>query len=187
MQTPVQISFEHLAPSDFIEQKIRSEVDALERRYGRITSCRVVVEGRSHRQHQGGLYAVRVWLTLPGGKHVEATRNPPQDHAHEDAYVAIRDVFDALKRQLQEAVAARRDEARELPTQPHGLVAKLFPDDGYGFIRADDGREIYFHQNSVLTDFKALRVGAEVDFDEEEGDQGPQASSVRAYGVSARS
>ena len=46
-----------------------------------------------------------------------------------------------------------------------------------------EGREIYFHRNSVLHEaFDRLRVGAEVAFVEEEGDQGPQASTVKLVG-----
>jgi cold shock CspA family protein len=42
-----------------------------------------------------------------------------------------------------------------------------------------DGREIYFHKNSVLDDkFKTLEVGTEVRFAESNGDKGPQASTV---------
>jgi cold shock CspA family protein len=186
MQTQLQIVWEHIEPSDFLKRRIEREVSSLERTFGRITSCKVHVEGRSHHQHQGGLYAVRARLLLPGGQEIDASRNPPQDHAHEDAYVTIRDVFQALKRQLRERVRERREEAQHPDTQPHGIVSQLFADRGHGFIRADDGREIYFHRNAVLTGFERLRVGAEVHFAEEEGKDGPQASSVRAYGVGAR-
>jgi cold shock CspA family protein len=52
--------------------------------------------------------------------------------------------------------------------------------EGYGFIEASDGREIYFHRNSVLGDgFDDLEVGATVTFNEEQGERGPQASTVR--------
>jgi cold shock CspA family protein len=147
----------------------------------------VFVEARGHRQHKGGLYAVRVRLELPGGKELAASRNPPQDHAHEDAYVAIRDVFRALRRQLREHAAERRESVKTPDSQPHGVISELFAEKGYGFIRADDGRTIYFHRNSLLgNDFSRLRVGAEVHFAEEEGDQGPQASTVRAFGVAGK-
>jgi len=182
MQTPLQLSWEHLDPSDFIQARIEREVEGLEKTFGRIVACAVVVEGRSHRHHQGGLYAVRIRLTLPGGKEINASRNPGADHAHEDAYVAIRDAFQAVKRQLRETVAERRDMVRHPDLAPHGIVSKLFSEQGYGFIQADDGREIYFHKNAVLTGFNHLRLGAAVHFSEEDGDEGPQAASVRAYG-----
>jgi len=66
------------------------------------------------------------------------------------------------------------------PHEPRALVVRLFPNARYGFLKTPDGREIYFHRNSVLhDDFERLAIGTEVRFDEEEGDKGPQASSVQ--------
>jgi cold shock CspA family protein len=63
---------------------------------------------------------------------------------------------------------------------PHGRVTKLFPDEGFGFLKTPDGREIYFHENSVLdSGFGGLEIGTEVHFAEELGEKGPQASTVR--------
>lgn len=187
MQTALHIAFERMEPSDFLRQRIEREVAALEKRYGRITACQVFVEGPGHRHRQGGLYAFRVALELPGGVHLSASRNPPSAQQHEDAYVALRDVFRALRRQLQDHVRAREDEPKQLISQPHGVIERLVPEKACGFIRADDGREIYFHKNSVLEEpFESLRVGAEVRFSEEEGRDGPQASTVHVYGVSKR-
>jgi cold shock CspA family protein len=61
------------------------------------------------------------------------------------------------------------------------MVAKIFAEEGYDFIRTLDGtQELYFHRNSVLhDDFERLAVGTEVRFAPEEGEQGPQASSVQ--------
>ncbi len=71
--------------------------------------------------------------------------------------------------------------AHEVP--PHGRISELFADDGYGQIETADGRSVYFHQNSVLNDkFSELDVGTEVRFSKEQGDEGPQASSVRLVG-----
>jgi len=59
------------------------------------------------------------------------------------------------------------------------VVARLFPEDGYGFLRTSEGREIYFNERSVLKGaFPRLRVGSLVRFAEEAGDEGPQASTV---------
>ena len=53
----------------------------------------------------------------------------------------------------------------------------------YGTIETPDGREIYFHRNSVLNaDFDRLENGASVRFTEEMGEKGPQASSVHIEG-----
>ena len=66
---------------------------------------------------------------------------------------------------------------------PQGDVVRLFREEGYGFIEAADGREIYFHRNSVLrAPLEQLQVGQEVRFDEEQGVKGPQATTVRVVG-----
>jgi cold shock CspA family protein len=64
------------------------------------------------------------------------------------------------------------------------MVEKLFPEEGYGFIRTiGDDQQIYFHRNSVLhDDFDRLGVGTEVRFAAEQGEEGPQASSVQMVG-----
>jgi cold shock CspA family protein len=60
------------------------------------------------------------------------------------------------------------------------LVSQLFKAEGYGFIRTPEGRELYFHRNSVLHDeFDRLQVGTGVRFEEELGEDGPQATTVQ--------
>jgi cold shock CspA family protein len=61
-----------------------------------------------------------------------------------------------------------------------GFISKLVPEENYGFLTAKDGREIYFHANSVLNaGFPHLMPGTAVSFVEEQGEKGPQASTVR--------
>jgi cold shock CspA family protein len=53
----------------------------------------------------------------------------------------------------------------------------------YGKIGTTDGREIFFHRNSVIeADFDALSEGMEVRFNEQMGDQGPKATTVHLIG-----
>jgi cold shock CspA family protein len=55
--------------------------------------------------------------------------------------------------------------------------------EGYGFLTAQDGREIYFDRRSVLNDaFDRLEEGTPVRYMEEPGAEGPQASTVAAAG-----
>jgi cold shock CspA family protein len=59
-------------------------------------------------------------------------------------------------------------------------IDRLIPEEDHGFLRTVDGREIYFHRNAVVNrDFDELEVGMGVNYDEEQGVEGPQASSVR--------
>jgi len=43
MQVPVQIVFEHVAQSDAVEARVKSEAEKLEQFYERITAARVVI------------------------------------------------------------------------------------------------------------------------------------------------
>ncbi|MCG8503749.1 MAG: HPF/RaiA family ribosome-associated protein [Sphingomonadales bacterium] len=101
MQTPLEIHFEGLDPSEAVSARVHEEAKRLERYHSRMTSCRVVI-GVAHRhQHKGFLYSARLHITVPGGKEVVVSRAPDERHAHEDAYVAIRDAFKAAQRQLK--------------------------------------------------------------------------------------
>ena len=56
----------------------------------------------------------------------------------------------------------------------------LVPARDHGFIASADGREIFFHRNSVAgAKFDDLEVGQAVRFAESVGDKGPQATFVQ--------
>jgi cold shock CspA family protein len=121
---------------------------------------------------------VKIDLTVPEKKLV-VNREHPMRKSHEDIFVAIRDAFDAARRQLEEYAEVERGDVKVHESVPTGRVSRLYPEEGYGYIEGFGGREIYFHRNSVLDGFEALEVGAEVRFEEEEGEKGPQASTVK--------
>ena len=107
MQLPLQITFRHMDPSPAIEARIRERAEELDQFFDRITSCRVVVECGNKRHQQGKLFEVRVDLTVPG-REIVVGRDPGANHAHEDAHVAVRDAFDAARRQLEDHARDRR-------------------------------------------------------------------------------
>lgn len=187
MQSNLSIAWRHMTASDFLEQRIAREVAGLEKTFGRITACQVTVEGPGQKHRQGGRYAVHIKLELPGRAELIVSRDPAAAAEHADAYVAARDAFQALRRQLREHARQRRASSPSRDARGRGVIARMAAEDGYGFITADDGREIYFHQNAVLDpDFASLRAGAEVHFAEADGENEPQASSVRAFGPGSR-
>jgi cold shock CspA family protein len=119
------------------------------------------------------LYNVRIDMTVPGAELV-IKREP-----NEDLDVAIRDAFDAARRQLEDFARRHRGAVKHHEELPHARISALFPDKSYGFLTTSDGREIYFHEHSVINcDFKHLQVGMEVHFTEERGEKGPQASTL---------
>lgn len=182
MQTPIKITFRHMDSSAAIEAKIRERAAELEHFYDRITGCHVVVEAIQQRHNQGNLYRVAIDLSVPGAELV-ANRAPGEHHAHEDAYVALRDAFDAIRRQLEDHARRMRGDTKTHETPPHGHIREVFPGENYGIIASADGREIYFHRHSLLNvSLEELHPGDEVRFAEEAGEQGPQASSVTIVG-----
>jgi ribosome-associated translation inhibitor RaiA len=103
MQTPPRITFRHLDRSEAMEHRVRELVHRLERYCDRITGCHVVIEGPGGRPHHHGPITVKLELIVPGGA-VNAS-NAPLDATHNDAYVALRDAFEAARRQLVEFAA----------------------------------------------------------------------------------
>ncbi len=182
MKLSPQISFRNMLPSAALEQNIRERASKLDEFYGRIMSCRVMVEAQHRHHHQGNTYHVRIDLTVPGHELV-ASRDPGKDHAHEDVYVAVRDAFDALHRQLEDFARRQRAEVKAHEAPAHGRIAELNWHEEYGMIETVDGREVYFHRHSVVNaDFDKLKIGDSVRFNEEMGDLGAQASSVLVEG-----
>lgn len=175
MRIPLQITFRDMAHSDAIEQAVRERAGRLDRYHPNITGCRVTVEMEGRHKHQGNLFNVRVDVTVPGGE-LMADRNP-----HEDVYVSIRDTFDAMRRMVEDNARRQRGEVKTHAEAARGIVVRMFPEEGYGFIRAADGRELYFSRENVVSpDFDQLDPGAEVQFLEEMGAEGLQAKRVSA-------
>ncbi len=96
MQIPLQITIRGIEHSDALETHIRDKAEKLDEFYDRIMSCRVVVEVPHKHRQQGKQFTVRIDIGVPGSE-IAVNR----DHA-EDVYVALRDAFDAAKRQLED-------------------------------------------------------------------------------------
>ncbi|MCI4397550.1 MAG: cold-shock protein [Acidobacteria bacterium] len=51
---------------------------------------------------------------------------------------------------------------------------------GYGFITADEGKDVFVHYSAILgSGFKKLAEGDKVQFEIKEGAKGPQADQVQ--------
>jgi cold shock CspA family protein len=155
----------------------------LERFCDTIISVCVVIEA-PHKHHRNGhLYHVRIDLRVPGQQLV-VSRDPKEHGAHKGVYIAIHDAFDEARRVLEDYVRKHRRDIKTPAKAPHGVVAPLIREDGgFGFIRTLDEREFYFHSRSVLDhQYERLQQGTEVRFTEEQGEEGPQASTVEIVG-----
>ncbi|MGO9379317.1 MAG: HPF/RaiA family ribosome-associated protein [Dissulfurispiraceae bacterium] len=176
MEMPLQITIRNLELSELTKDDLKRRAEKLDTFYPRIMRCRVTVEipHRYKKQAMNAVeYNISIDLTVPGKEIV--IKNRP----NKDLDIGIREAFDAAQRKLEDYATKLRGDVKHHETPPHGVVMSIFPDEGYGFLSAEDGHAIYFHENSVLEkNFKRLKAGSFVRYKEEMGEKGPQASTV---------
>jgi len=182
MQTPVEINFRDMTATEQIRDSIAEHLAQLEKRFGRVTACRVVLKGPGGHHRTSGLYEVHIHLALPNGREVNVGRTPPTDQRYGDLAFALNNAFKRARRQLQDHARRLQGQVKQHDAPPVATVVRLDPAGEFGFLEAGDGHEIYFHRNSVLNDgFRHLAVGSRVTFTEAIGDKGPQASTVKPF------
>lgn len=173
MKIPLQITVRNMPNSEALETHIRDKVRKLNDFFADIVSCRVVVEVPHKHHNQGKQFNVRIDLGVPRSEIVVN-----RDH-HEDVYVALRDAFDAAKRQLEDYVHRLRHEIKNHAPEYLGHVSRISQKEGFGFIMGQDGTERYFHRDNVISpNFEHLKKGDEVKFIEELNSERPQAKRV---------
>jgi len=64
---------------------------------------------------------------------------------------------------------------------PKGTIRRLIADRGFGFIKTDNGEELFFHRSELQgVEYRSLREGQEVEFEVGKGRNGrSQAVRVR--------
>ena len=61
-----------------------------------------------------------------------------------------------------------------------GTIKKLIQDRGFGFIKSEDGQEVFFHSSGLKgPSFDSLKMGDAVEFELERSEKGPRAVGVR--------
>ncbi|MCL2722946.1 MAG: cold shock domain-containing protein [Polyangiaceae bacterium] len=177
MAALVQVTFRDIPQSESVASHVERRAAKLETFFDRMVKCHVVVAA-PHRHHkQGKRYQVCINMRVPGQELV-VSRNLDGDK--EDLHATLDSAFGDAERVLEEYSQKLKLGVKVSHQRPpHGIISKLFGDRGYGFIEDPDGREIYFHRNSIVgNSFDKLSVGTKVRFAEEDGDKGPQASTV---------
>jgi ribosome-associated translation inhibitor RaiA len=104
METPVHIDFQGMEPKEKLHAAIARHVAELEKRFGRITACRVVLKGPGQHHRTGGLFEVHIRLALPDEKEANVGHKPDSDERHADVNFAISDAFKRARRGLQDQV-----------------------------------------------------------------------------------
>jgi len=197
MKSQLQITFRNMKSSKEVEEWIREAAAKLDSFYSQIMGCRVELQ-IPHRHHtKGDAYHIRIDLTVPQGEIVvkrepslrgqarqlmepELKKHTEVNALHKNLRRTIDDAFKAAGRRLQDYARRQRHDTKRRTPLPEAYVSKILPQEGYGFLTSIDGREIYFHKNSVLGGaFPRLKIGTTVRFAEERGQRGPQATTVR--------
>ena len=76
----------------------------------------------------------------------------------------------------------RPGSAAQAPSGPkcRGKIKKMVRDRGFGFIRGDDGKEVFFHRSGLnAAEYDGLSEGDTVEYVVQEGPRGARAENVR--------
>jgi len=180
MNTPLEVVFRGVERTEDIDEIITKRTEKLQHLCGHIISLRIAVERPQLYQDIGNPYRIRLDLRVPPGHELVVRRESSEGDMHDSLGMMVRLAFDAAERQVHKLRAKQRyDVKHHLDSWTMGTIVKKFAENGYGFIRTVGDRDVYFHKNSVLRgNFEKLTVGTVVKFTEEEGVDGPQASTV---------
>jgi ribosome-associated translation inhibitor RaiA len=103
---PLQITVLNVPHSAALETRVLKMAEKLEKFHARIVSCRVGIEELRRHRSRGRLFHVRVDLRIPG-------RELVSNHRHnKDPYLALRDAFLSLRRQLEDVSHVKRGEVK---------------------------------------------------------------------------
>lgn len=180
MRIPLEITFRDAVKSEDIVNLIEEKTASLDKLCDNLISCRVAVEKPHDKKRSGNSYRVRIAMRIPPGRELIVKREPTEGSLSEPLPAVIRDAFDTARRRLVKILEQQQGVTKTHPQQQSvAYVTKLFKEKGYGFVETLEGREIYFHRNSVLhDDFSRLDIGTGVRYVAVDGDDGPQASTI---------
>jgi len=175
----VRIESRNVAMTPRWKSEIEKRMEDLNAGQHDILHGRVTLTKNRHHKKDMRVAEALVVVTIPG-RHTFTARK--EDKTFEEA---IRAAFAAVETEMRKYREKRASTEIRVPPVPlRGVVCKLFPREGYGFILQEGGGEVYFHRNAVhgLT-FEELTDGQDVAFNSEAGDKGPQATTVEPIPV----
>src|SRR5690554_4557135 len=95
-----KVIFRGLDHSSAVEEVVHKRLEKLQRLSDEIQSLRVILESPHNNHQKGKVFHVGVEAVIPNHDLV-VNHDQHDNHSHEDIYVAIRDAFDAMERQLK--------------------------------------------------------------------------------------
>lgn len=130
MNAPVEVHFHGIQKSEAIEQRVRDKVAKLEKHFGRMTSCRVVLEATQRNALKPKVYNIKIEIGVPRRRPIVVSHERIGSHASEELSMALREAFEVVLRKM-DGVAIKRTQrsklergrrrpsaARNLPNEP---------------------------------------------------------------------
>ena len=175
----LQIESRNVGMTPRWKTEIEKRMEDLEASKNDIIHARVTLNKNTHHKKSKNVAEVVIVITIPG-RHTFTARK--EDKTFEEA---IRAAFFSMDIELSKFREKRATKEIRMPSIPlRGVICKLFPQEGYGFILQEGGGEVYFHRNAVHgIPFEELKDGLEIAFNEEPGEKGPQATTVNPIPV----
>ena len=171
----VQIESRNVAMTPRWRAEIEERMAALHERREDLTHGRVTLTKNRHHKKLKNVAEAVIVVTLPRRRTITARK---EAKTFEEAIRAGFDALDIALTKLREKRSSPRIRTPPIPPL-RGVISKLYPRKGYGFILQDGGGEVYFHENALSgLLFEELEDGLEVVFDVEPGIKGPQATTV---------
>ena len=180
----LQIESRNVAMTPRWKREIQLRIKDLQVVHGSFSHGRVTLTKNRHHKKLANVAEALIVLSLPGRGTITARK---EAQTFEEA---IRAGLDAVAVKVRKHRDKRsRTEIRTPPIPPlRGVICKLYPAKGYGFILKEGGGEVYFHKNALHElSFHKLEDGLEVAFDMEPGKKGPQATTVNPVSLSSGS
>ncbi|RPI47470.1 MAG: ribosome-associated translation inhibitor RaiA [Betaproteobacteria bacterium] len=106
MQHPVRITVRGAERSAALEEAVMQRSQKLDQFFPQLIGLDVTIALEDHSKNQGNHYAVKLVLQIPGNDIVI------DQQRDEDAYVAVRDAFDAAERRLKDVASRNRPNDR---------------------------------------------------------------------------
>lgn len=172
----LEVESRNIAMTPRWKSEIEERMAALQHGHDDIIHGRVTLTKNRHHKKQANVAEALVLVTIPT-RHTLTSRK--EDKTFEEA---IRAAFDAVAIELRKYREKRAGTVVRIEPLPQlrGVVSKVFPQQGYGFILNDGGGEVYFHKNAVKgIPFNDMEDGQDVIFENEPGEKGPQATIVQ--------
>ncbi|WP_137701210.1 HPF/RaiA family ribosome-associated protein [Marimonas lutisalis] len=180
MQTEPIITFRNMETSAAVKELVGRRIDALEHLNDRIVGVEVILDAPQKRKVSGRMFRARVNLQVPGPD-LSFERSVAQGSARDDLLLAVNRAFSAAEKALKKQKKQMgRVEVKQHPPVLHGEVTLIEAELGYGYMRADDGREVYFQRDSLTSegDWEKIEKGTQMRFRERQGEKGPFATGV---------